>query len=113
MRLYELFESQINNKMKADITGLLLSLKAENIKEIPTKTLVRDINNLGYSMTVDDIVSMSDQFGLISSADGNVVNISFGDEQGDDVVDVENTEMTDQQVDDMVVKDMAKKGLEK
>lgn len=114
MRLYELLEG-LQNKFQADLNCLLLTLKASNIQEIPTPMLVRKINDLGYSITVNNLVNIAKDYPMIASADGQQVSIAGDDQPQDDGSidsEIEDREMTDGEADEMTVNDMAKKGMQ-
>jgi len=113
MRLYELLEG-LQNKFQADLNSLLLTLKASNIQEIPTAMLVRKINDLGYSITVNNLVNIANDYPMIASADSQQVSIAGDDQPQDSSLDSEvaSRDMTDGEADEMTVNDMAKKGMQ-
>lgn len=114
MRIIELLEG-IQNKFQADLNGLLMIIKGSNMDSIPTATLVRKLNDMGYSVTKNNIVTILKDNPLIKSADSSQIIISLDlDGQSDDTSmdsEVENNELSDSDVDKMTVNDMAKKGM--
>jgi hypothetical protein len=93
MRLYEILSESTKDKMKADLKGLLLSLKASRGYEIPTSKIVNQMNNMGYTMTMDSVVPFITELPMVASADtttiklGSKDDLEMGDEEGMDDAD--------------------------
>lgn len=112
MRLFELLEG-LQNKFQADLTSLLMVIKGSNMDSMPTATLVRKLNDMGYSVTKDSLVMVLKDNPLIQSVDTSQIVMSVDGQTDDSSIEanVDTKELSDDDVDSMTVNDMAKKGI--
>ena len=66
MRINEITENYVD-KLQADVTNLLMSMLASGETEIPTDSLVKELNQLGYSVTPNSLADVVKNMKLVKS----------------------------------------------
>lgn len=93
-----------NEDMKTQVMSSLLSIKANKGDNIPTKMLVKQLNDLGYSCTIDSIVSLLSDMPMVTDVNAQMITLGDGDDQfGGD-------EMGKDEHDDAVMDNLIRKG---
>jgi len=105
MRIYELLFEDYNEDMKGEVIGQLLAIKANHGDEIPTRLLVKNLNDMGFSCTVDSIVSLLTEVDIVTSVDSSVIKL------GDKTDGAQQDGMSSQESNDAVMDRMAQQGM--
>ena len=66
MRIDEITENYVD-KLQADVMNLLMSMLASGETEIPTDSLVKELNQLGYSVTPNSLADVVKNMKLVKS----------------------------------------------
>jgi hypothetical protein len=66
MRINEITENYVD-KLQADVMNLLMSMLASGETEIPTDSLVKELNQLGYSVTPNSLADVVKNMKLVKS----------------------------------------------
>jgi len=66
MRINEITENYVD-KLQADVMNLLMSMLASGETEIPTDSLVKELNQLGYSVTPNSLADVVKNIKLVKS----------------------------------------------
>lgn len=106
MRLYEIIKESVEDKMRADTIGLLLSLQASKGETVPTSMVVRTLNDMGYSCTIDSVIPFLVDLPVVASADTSTIKIGQKEPMGSD------GDMSSEESDQMTMDRLAQKGAE-
>lgn len=66
MRINEITENYVD-KLQADVMNLLMSMLASGETEIPTDSLVKELNHMGYSVTPNSLADVVKNMKLVKS----------------------------------------------
>jgi len=81
MRMYELFEDVTSYSTELDtaISDMLLYLKANNIESISTRQLVKSLNDEGYNVTIQSVISALENNPLVQVATVDSITVATTD----------------------------------
>lgn len=105
MRIYEFLFEDYNEDMKCEVIGQLISLKANKGSTIPTRLLVKNLNDVGFSCTIDSIISLLSDVDIVASVDSDVIKL------GDKTEGSQEDGMSKEQSDDAVMDRLAQQGI--
>lgn len=81
-------EDYIEN-LKSEIINLLTIASSRDIKNLRTSFLVKDLQNLGFDVNIDTILSIMNDLDIVSTADNKKIEISTSNQpDGEEEIDV-------------------------
>ena len=102
MRLSELMESDYTEDLTSEVITLLTAISAEGIDEINTQNLLIDLEQQGYAIDEQSLLSLLDGLPIVATASADKIQISTSDV--DMMVGDDAEEMAADHVDDMATK---------
>lgn len=105
MRIYEILLEDYNEGMRDEVIGQLVSIKANKGDSIPTRLLVKNLNDMGFSCTVDSIASLLTGIDIVASVDSDVIKL------GDKTEGSQEDGMSKEQSDDAVMDRLTQQGI--
>jgi len=107
MRLKEILSEDYTAELSNDVSNVLVSAKASGIYEIDPDVLVRQLQNMGYSVTVDSLITLLQDNPEVMNASPDGIRMTGGDTSP---IETDNTEDSKSHVDKMA-QAAAQKGL--
>ncbi len=84
MRAWELLVEYVESDFDSDLEDLLIAAKANGITEIEVDPLVAQLNDMGYSVTPDSLVSAIEEHDHEFIKNATLNTITFNDHMVDD-----------------------------
>lgn len=85
MRYHQLvLEADYMENLKDEIINLLTVASARGIKNLRTSFLVKDLQNIGFDVSIDTILSAMNDLDIVSTADNKKIEIATKDSEGSD-----------------------------
>jgi hypothetical protein len=82
MRYQQLvIESDYMDNLKDEIINLLTIASSRNIKSLRTSFLVKDLQNIGFDVNIDTILSIMNDLDIVSTADNKKIEIATNDQE--------------------------------
>ena len=108
MRYHQLRESDYNDDLRSEIITLLAAVSAEGIDTVSTQNLLNDLEQQGFAVDSDVLMSILGELDIVSVATGDNITIATSDadamtgsEAGDIEADRVNNMATDQATKDL------------
>jgi hypothetical protein len=108
MRLHDLYESDYNDDLRSEVITLLTAVSAEGIDEVSTQNLLNDLEQQGFAVDADVLMSILGDIGIVSVATRDMITIATSD--ADAMTGAEAGDIEADRVDNMAT-DQATKGL--
>lgn len=82
MRYHQLvLEADYMENLKDEIINLLTIASARGIKNLRTSFLVKDLQNIGFDVSIDTILSAMNDLDIVSTADNKKIEIATKDSE--------------------------------
>jgi hypothetical protein len=114
MRYYQLRESDYNDDLRSEIITLLAAVSAEGIDTVNTQNLLNDLEQQGFAVDSDVLMSILGELDIVSVATGDSITIATSDADamtGSEAGDIE-ADRVDNMATDQATKDMGEGILE-
>jgi hypothetical protein len=108
MRYHQLRESDYNDDLRSEIITLLAAVSAEGIDTVSTQNLLNDLEQQGFAVDSDVLMSILGELDIVSVATGDKITIATSD--ADAMTGAEAGDIEADRVDNMAT-DQATKGL--
>lgn len=93
MRIHEILKEQsYASQVSTSVSDLLASAKASGLKEIPTQKLINALKNIGYNVSVDNIMPILGENPFVKSATPTSIELEDGVEDAITTDDVDSQE---------------------
>ena len=79
MREADLLESNYTDDLRAEVMTLLAMVSAKGITEIRTQNLLNDLEEQGYAVDADSLMSLLDDMNIVSNASEESIKLSTSD----------------------------------
>ena len=82
MRLHEILKEDYNEQLAADLNNLLVGAKAAGISDIKPDAIVRQMQQMGYSIDVGSLMTLLQDNPMVQGASPENIHIEGEDQAG-------------------------------